>query len=97
MFYESAIENVQLPSTLRKIENYAFVNCRNLRSIRLPERLEKIGERCFCGCRLADIAFPASVEEIGERAFYGNRLRQVTFEKDSRLTTVGGHAFGGND
>lgn len=97
VFYESALERVRLPSTLKRIESDAFANCRNLRSVQLPERLEMIGDKSFYGCGLTEVVFPASVERIGERAFYGNKIRKVTFGSDSRLITVEGRAFGGND
>lgn len=43
VFYESAVENVQLPSTLRRIEYTTFTHCENLQSIELPDALEYIG------------------------------------------------------
>ena len=47
VFHESALERVELPSTLRRIEYCAFEKCRNLKSIRLPEKIEYIGKHCF--------------------------------------------------
>lgn len=46
-FEGSAVESVQLPSTLKIIERDVFRECRHLRSIELPEGLEVIGESCF--------------------------------------------------
>lgn len=43
MFEESALEHVELPSTLRRIECCAFQDCENLKSVDLPETLEYIG------------------------------------------------------
>ena len=36
VFYGSALEEVVLPSTLKRIEYYAFAYCKNLRRIQLP-------------------------------------------------------------
>ena len=47
VFEESALENIKLPSTLRRIEYSAFKNCKNLKSIGLPEKIEYIGKKCF--------------------------------------------------
>ena len=47
VFQGSAIENVTLPSTLKRIEYNAFRECVNLTSVTLPEGLEYIGEFCF--------------------------------------------------
>ena len=44
VFEESSVENVDLPSTLKKIEYSAFENCHNLISIELPQQLESIGK-----------------------------------------------------
>ena len=43
VFQKSALEDVQLPETLKKIGCRAFAGCKNLRGVRLPERLECIG------------------------------------------------------
>ena len=47
VFQGSAVEYVELPSTLRRIECSTFAECDNLKSIELPERLEYIGNQCF--------------------------------------------------
>ena len=47
VFARSALEQVELPSTLKRIEYSVFDDCKSLRSIHLPERLEHIGKRCF--------------------------------------------------
>ena len=47
VFEDSSIEKVELPSTLRRIEYNTFRNCKNLKSISLPETLEHINKWCF--------------------------------------------------
>lgn len=47
VFSGSALEYIELPSTLKRIEYGAFENCTNLKNIRLPNGLEYIGKRCF--------------------------------------------------
>ena len=47
VFEDSALESVKLPPTLKRIEYSAFKNCKNLKGINLPERLEYIGMWCF--------------------------------------------------
>ena len=58
------MEEVVLPSTLRRIEYSAFLRCANLKHIRLPEELEKIGKYCFAESGIEEIAIPTSVTEI---------------------------------
>lgn len=64
VFEESAVERVELPSTLRRLERDTFRGCRNLRTIRLPERLEQIGDECFRECALESVTIPDGIEEI---------------------------------
>ena len=40
VFENTAVENVKLPSTLRRIECNAFRKCKNLKHINLPGGLE---------------------------------------------------------
>ena len=45
----SAVQNVHLPSTLKRIEYSAFKGCTDLKELTLPEGLEYIGKQCFYG------------------------------------------------
>ena len=47
VFDGSGLKRVKLPSTLRRIEYSAFRDCKDLKSVRLPERLEYIGKLGF--------------------------------------------------
>ena len=47
VFGGSALERVELPSTLKRICNCAFASCKSLRYISLPNSLESIGALCF--------------------------------------------------
>ena len=44
------LESITLPSTLKKIEEYAFQGCKGLKQINIPQRVEEIGGRAFCDC-----------------------------------------------
>lgn len=63
------MEDVRLPSTLRIIENSAFVRCKNLKEIKLPDRLEKIGASSFMESGLKELVLPKSVREMGPYTF----------------------------
>ena len=71
VFERSALENVELPSTLKKIEYSAFQCCDNLRSIDLPDKLETIGMHCFSWSSLEKIVLPPNVKKVGLDAFRG--------------------------
>ena len=63
-FQSSAAEEVRLPSTLKRIEYNAFRDCRNLKRLVLPDKLEHIGRCCFYESGIAEVVFPASLRTI---------------------------------
>ena len=65
------LQTVELPDSLRRIENRAFRSCTGLLELRLPEGLTAIGFEAFMQTRLSDIQIPASVTEVAEGAFAG--------------------------
>lgn len=73
----------------------AFIGCKSLRSIVIPDSVTSIGDRAFEGCTsLTNIAIPDSVTSIGDRAFYGcESLRSIAIP-DS-VTSIGESAFKG--
>ena len=66
-----ALEEVTLDegSRLKAMQNNAFNGCMNLKSIRFPDGLERIGVECFCGSSLEEVILPESVKEVGAWAF----------------------------
>mgnify|MGYP004472574927 FL=1 len=56
------VESVRLPSTLKKLGNYAFYNCRKLKEIYVPSRLMSVGSDVFMNClRLNHIHYDCSI------------------------------------
>ena len=70
------------------------VPCR-LTSVKLPNRMEELGEWTFGGCgKLKSVAFPAGLKRIGEHAFEGcTSLSSVSVPLG--LTGLGRDAFAG--
>ena len=64
IFGDSALEHVELPSSLKRIEYSTFNGCKNLRNIKLPERLEHIGKRCFSESGVKSAELPASLRTV---------------------------------
>lgn len=58
VFEGSALERVELPSTLKRIEYRVFHGCSNLQSITLPDSLEYVGNQCFEKSGLVTIRVP---------------------------------------
>lgn len=66
-FAESDIKSVTLPSTLKRIGERAFFNCKSLHYIKLQDGITEIGDKAFASCnKLSDIFIPETVTSIGE-------------------------------
>lgn len=82
------IKRVRLPKDLRKIEAYAFAECRFLEQMELPEHTESIGDYGFYNCiRLVRIDLPDTITSMG----YG------AFRNDTDLTDVHIHVEKGEE
>lgn len=77
------------------IEAEAFLDCRELMSVVLPEGIEQIGKSAFSGCeQLATINLPDSLRRIGGRAFEGCKaLREIRLS--AKVVFIGELAFYG--
>ena len=81
VFLNSALESIRLPSTLKDIECNTFENCKNLKSVWLPDKLERIGKQCFRGSGLEELMIPKSIKSIGDGAFQDSALKKIIVEK----------------
>ena len=69
-FAMSAVKNVALPASLRRIRVSAFTGCRNLRSIDIPDSVVTIASGAFAGCRsLRDVRLSESLDTLGMNVF----------------------------
>ena len=94
VFMRAKMERLVLSEGVRIIENEAFDNCMNLKTVQLPESLRVIGEDAFGSCgHLTWLTIPDGVEEIGYGAFCNcqelNKLRIPASVKK-----IGGGLFG---
>ncbi len=94
------IKKITLPSSLRRIGDYAFgtelnglkYNA-NITDIVLPENLEEIGDYAFSRCELLKaIEFPASLKHIGTNAFAYCKSISV-LDLPFTIKTIGTYAF----
>ena len=64
------VNNYIFGNEIKRIGNYAFMDCKNLLSTSLPEGLECIGSHAFSGCSsLISTTIPNSVVSIGNYAY----------------------------
>lgn len=94
------IKKITLPSSLRRIGDYAFGSelngleyNANITEVILPENLEEIGDYAFSRCELLKaIEFPASLKHIGTNAF-GYCKSLSVLDLPSTIETIGTYAF----
>lgn len=74
--YSETITDIVIPKEydslpINKIDDFAFFNSKNLKSIMLPETIRTIGSNAFNSCiSLTTINIPNNVNSIGEMAFF---------------------------
>ncbi len=91
-FYCSEIESVTMPSTIEKIESYAFKKSKNLTVVNLNEGLKEIGAEAFSYCgKNESLIIPDSTEVIRKKAFYGTTIKSITL--GLRLNKIESGAF----
>lgn len=79
------IKAVSFPSTLKRIEDQSFYNCR-FESVVLPDGLEYIGVRAF-EVDGGKLVIPDSVKTIGNYAFSTSGIEEVTIPGNVSLGT----------
>ena len=92
------LEEIRLPANITQfgITTWhgasSFSNCKTLKSVILPEKLEEIPASLFEGCSaLTTLVIPNTVTKIGKNAFKESGLTQITLPES--LTTIEASAF----
>ncbi len=79
-FVTTTVEKVQLPSTVKEIQNNAFYNCASLEAINIPSGVETIGAQAFMGCKNTTFTL--------EEGFAPTTLGNGAFRDCKKLTTI---------
>lgn len=81
---------VKLPDTLKEIRSSAFIHCKNLKEVNLPEGLLMIGEQAFENCGLRQVKIPSTIQKIGKEAFRANfKLKTVSLPDNLKIIPDG--------
>jgi hypothetical protein len=79
-FRGSIVKTVTLPTTVTKINDYAFDNCAVLTGIEVNKGVTTIGSNAFSNCTsMTSVILPSTLTSLGSRAFYN----------DNALITIG--------
>lgn len=96
-FTGSDIIQLNVPTGVVKIGEFAFYECTSLLEITFGEGLTTIGDHAFAGCsELISVSFPASLKNLGASVFYYyeydeyacSKLESVTFAPNSQLEKI---------
>ena len=92
-FGGSGITEIEIPETVKIIEEYAFSQCKNLTGIVIPDNVTTIGHHAFYNCiGLSSLSIGKNVSTIGDMTFAScNELTSVTLPKS--VTSIGANAF----
>ena len=84
-----------LPTSIKKIGEYAFSECTSMDNLPIPESVETIGANAFEKCsRLVTVNMSKTVKEIGKEAFFECKdLGTVTFAENSVINKIADNAF----
>lgn len=92
-FISAKIETVTLPSTLRHIGVAAFLNCKRLLFIDLPDNVQTIGHTAFWGCTAARrLRLSKSLKEIPDECF--SQIPVTDLYVPEGVKVIGFDAFG---
>jgi hypothetical protein len=70
-FYYNDLEDIDLPDSLRYVQDEAFRACHDLKNIKIKSNLEYVGFEAFRDCHsITELSIPNTVEHIGDGAFY---------------------------
>ena len=91
------LKGITMPSTIKKLYNYAFYNCENLPSIDLPDSIETLGTYVFAKCKkLSNIELPDSVTTIGTNCFQDCKgLQNIVLSNN--LQSISNYLFSGDN
>lgn len=89
------VRKITLPSSLKKIGDFAFYYCQKIEEIIIPKNVTSIGKWAFCHCQsLESVEIPSSVTSIGDYAFIGC-TNLASLELSYGIKSIGNGAFQG--
>lgn len=89
---KNVLEKIVLPSTITKIGDRAFYNCRKLKEVNFPSPLKEIGEFAFAYCyKIKKVKLPDSIKEIKQNTF--NFCKSIVEVSANGVGRIASHGF----
>ena len=96
IYYGGSNEEVIIPDSVKRIENFAFYNNNIIKTVVIPDSVIEIGENAFQNCtELTTVELSSEITTIGNYAFYGCGNLKGTLVLPEKLTSLGDCAFSG--
>ncbi len=94
VFMKKNVEEVVMPDSITEVQDYAFSNNDNLKSVKLSKNVKVIGVNAFFKCKaLTSIELPSTLKEIGVYAFCATGLESVVIPESNTLSTLPDFCF----
>lgn len=92
-FYNTAVKSIDIPATVKSIDDGAFENCRYLQSVTINGNIVQINDELFQNCiLLTNVDIPETVISIGNNSFRNCQSLQ-SFSTGRNVTSIGEYAF----
>ena len=89
----TSFDEFQYFTGLTSVEDHAFANCSNLKSVIVPKNVTTLHNAAFISCKYLSVVLPEGLTSIGDECF-----RNCFYMKDIKLpeslTSIGRAAFG---
>lgn len=88
--FPSTITEVVLPEGLERIEKWAFLDCSNITTIKLPSTIKFLGSSCFSGVPITQLELPDGIEELESGCFSGTKIEELYIPKSvKKIGSIG--------
>lgn len=88
--------SLDVPGSVEQIGKFAFVDCKNLKTIKLSKGLKEIGAEAFKNVGITSIVFPSSIKTLDNNSFDDcSKLQSVTFEDNPQFKELESGIFDG--
>lgn len=91
-FENTSINNINIPDSVEKIDNYTFSNCTKLNKITLGKGIKEIGKHAFCNTSIDKIIIPSDVEKI-EQCTFKDCINLKEIILNDKIKEIGDSAF----
>lgn len=92
MFSDSTIEYIDIPESVREVEDYAFSGCDYLEEVVFPDGITVMGDYVFRNCdALRSVHMPTGLNRIPWGCFWNSSIPELTIHEG--VTEIGNQAF----